>query len=99
MSTNQTLGTGRSTVLGMLAVGAVLCGVDAILSDSVTTPARFGGDHRVYGADTVIVGFGWILMGAAIGAKVILHRRGGRSDTVFAVILAITGGLLWLSVA
>ena len=48
---------------------------------------------------TVVVGLGWILMGSAIAAKVILQRRGGHADSVIAVVLAVIGGLLWLAVA
>jgi len=84
-------------MLAVLAVGAIFCGVDAILSDSVTTPARFGGDTRVHGTDTVLVGVGWILVGLSIAAKILLHRR-GRHGSVVAIILAVIGGLFWLSV-
>lgn len=63
MNANGPLGPGKAIVLVILAGGALFCGVHAILADSVTTPAKFGGDHRVYGADTILVGVGWILMG------------------------------------
>ena len=97
MSENASLGRGGSIVLVVLALGAAFCGVHAILSESVTTPAKFGGDHRVYGGDTVLVGVGWILMGAAIAAKVIFARLGRRPASVIGVILAVIGALFWVA--
>jgi len=96
MTTKTPPGPGALIMLALLAAGAFYCGVDAILSDSVTTPSKFGGDHRVYGTDTIFVGIGWILVGLAFTAKIILSRRHGSAGTVIAVGLAATGGLSWL---
>lgn len=96
MSTKGPPGPVGSVILALLVGVLIFCGVDAILSDSVTTPAKFGGDHRVYGTDTVFVGVGWILMGLSLTAKLILSRRNTHAGTVVAVTLAAIGGLLWL---
>lgn len=98
MNTNGSPGLGGSIILIVLAVGAVFCGVDAILSDSVTTPAKFGGNYRVHGSDTTLVGVGWILIGVSITAKVILGRLGWSPASSFvAIMLAIIGLLFWLA--
>ena len=47
MNLDDSLGPGRSIAPGLLAVVLLFFGVHAILSDSVMTPARFGGDHRL----------------------------------------------------
>ncbi|WP_280549933.1 hypothetical protein [Halomonas sp. 11-S5] len=91
-------GVAGSIVLALLAAGAMFCGVDAILSDSVTTPAKFGGDHRVHGTDTVLIGVGWILMGSAIAARILVGRGGGHAGVVVSVALAVIGGLFWIAV-
>ncbi|MDR9438093.1 MAG: hypothetical protein RI841_01115 [Halomonas sp.] len=87
-------GVAGSIVLALLAAGAMFCGVGAILSDSVTTPAKFGGDHRVHGTDTVLIGVG----GLAIAARILVGRRGGHAGVVVSVALAVIGGLFWLAV-
>lgn len=98
MNSNRPPGVAGSIILALLAAGAIFCGVDAILSDSVTTPAKFGGDHRVYGTDTVLIGVGWILMGLAIAARILVGRQGGHSGVVVSVTLVAIGGLFWLAV-
>lgn len=98
MNTKGSIGLGRSIVLAVIAAGAIFAGIHAILADSVTTPAKFGGDYRVHGTDTVLVGAGWILMGLAITAKITFDRRGGHAGSVIAVVLVIIGGLFWLAV-
>ncbi len=97
MKDRRSPGMGSSIVLSVLAVAAILCGVHAILADSVTTPARFGGNHRVYGTDTVLVGVGWIFMGLSITGKILFDRGGGYFGSFVAVILAIIGGLFWFA--
>jgi len=97
MKEKKTLGLGGSIVLGAVAVAAMLSGLHAILADSVTTPARFGGDHRVYGTDTVLVGVGWLFMGASIMGKIVFGHRGGHSGSVVAVVLAVIGALFWFA--
>lgn len=97
MNNKRTLGLGGSIVLGAVAVAAILCGVHAILADSVTTPAKFGGDQRVYGADTVLVGVGWIFVGLSIVGKIVFDRRGGHFGSIVAVVLAIIGSLFWFA--
>lgn len=97
MKDKKSPGLGSSVVLGALAVVAILCGVHAILADSVTTPAKFGGDHRVYGTDTILVGVGWIFMGLSIMGKVVIGRGRGHFGSVVAVVLAILGVLFWLA--
>lgn len=96
MSAKSPLGPGGLIMLALLAAGAFFCGVDAILSDSVTTPSKFSGDHRVHGTDTIFVGVGWILVGMAFTTKIILSRRNARTGTVVAVGLAAMGGIFWL---
>ncbi len=96
MTTQTPPGAGASIMLVLLAAGAFFCGVDAILSDAVTTPSKFGGGKRVQGTDTIFVGIGWILVGLAFAAKIILSRRNARAGTVIAVGLAAMGGLFWL---
>lgn len=98
MKTSGPPGLGGSIALIVLAMGAVFCGMDAILSDSVTTPAKFGGDYRVHGTDTILVGVGWILMGVSITAKVVLARLGWNAvGSVVAIMFAIIGLLFWLA--
>lgn len=97
MNTKSPIGLGRSIMLAVIAVGAIFAGVHAILADSVTTPAKFGGDYRVHGTDTIFVGVGWILMGLAITAKIVFDRRGGHFGSVIAVVLVIIGGLSWFA--
>jgi hypothetical protein len=96
MTTKTPPGPGNLIMLALLAAGAFYCGVDAILSESVTTPAKVGDGKRVYGTDTIFVGVGWILAGLAFTAKIILARRNARAGTVVAVVFAATGGLSWL---
>lgn len=96
MSTSKPPGPGGTIVLALLAVAMFFCGVYAMFSDSITTPAKFGGDHRVYGTDTIWVGIGWILMGLSLGAKILFRR--GPVGTIVAVGLAVVGGVFWLSV-
>lgn len=83
-------------VLALIAIGAFFCGVDAILSESVTTPAMVGDGKRVQGMDTVFVGVGWILIGLGFTVKVLLSRRHVSAGTVVAVGSAALGGLFWL---
>ncbi|MEF8794154.1 MAG: hypothetical protein V5A50_10805 [Thiohalorhabdus sp.] len=71
--------------------------MQAILADSVTTPAKIGDGKRVYGTDTVLVGVGWILIGLGFTAKLLLARRGGHSGSVIGVVLAALGGLFWFA--
>ncbi len=97
MRTRGSLGAGWAVVLALLAIGAIFSGVHAILADSVTTPAKIGDGKRVYGTDTILVGVGWILIGLAFTAKVLLARQGGHAGSVAGVILAVTGGLFWLA--
>jgi len=97
MKEKKSIGPGGSIILGIVAVVAILCGVHAILSDSVTTPAKFGGDHRVYGTDTVLVGVGWIFLGLSITGKIAFDHGGGHFGSVVAVVLAIIGALFWFA--
>jgi len=97
MKKKNSLGLGGSITLGIVAVAAILCGAHAILADSVTSPAKFGGDHRVYGTDTVLVGVGWIFLGLSIIGKIVFNQGGGRFGSVVAVALAITGALFWFA--
>ncbi len=85
-----------SAFLALLVAGALFCGVDAILADSVTTPARFGDSTRVYGADTVVVGAGWIAMGMAILASLITAHIRSRAGQWVALILCGVGAVCWL---
>ncbi|GEM_PF-6660341 len=96
MTKKDSPGTGGLVVLTLLAAGVFFCGVDAMLSDSVTTPSKFGGNHRVHGTDTILVGVGWILLGLGFTAKIILSRQYASVRTVAAVGLAASGGLFWL---
>lgn len=96
-NSEDAIGPGKSIMLGLLALALLFCGVHAILADSVTTPARFGGDHRVHGMDTVLVGVDWILMSGAVGARVAFDRRGRYRGSVLSVGLAVLGGLFWFA--
>jgi len=98
MKTGKSLGSARLIVLALLAAGLLFCGVDAILSDAVTTPSKVGDGVRVQGTDTVFIGAGWILMGLGLAARVILDRRDARAGTVVAIALVALGGLFWLVV-
>jgi len=97
MKEKNSVGLGGSIILGVIAVAAILCGVHAILADSVTTPARFGGDHRVYGSDTILVGVGWIFVGLSMTGKIIFDRGDGHFGSVVAVVLAIIGAAFWFA--
>jgi hypothetical protein len=97
MQDKGSLGLGGTIILGVVAVAAILCGVHAILADSVTTPARFGGDHRVYGTDTVLIGVGWIFIGLSVMGKIVFGRDGGHFGSIVAVVLAIIGALFWVA--
>jgi len=97
MKEKKSFGLGGSIILGVIAVLAILCGVHAILADSVTTPAKFGGDHRVYGTDTILVGVGWMFLGLSMTGKIILDRGDGHFGSVVAVVLAIIGPLFWFA--
>jgi len=84
-----------SSVLVILAVGAAYCGVDAIVSESATTPSLHGDGKLVHGSDTILVGVGWLLMGLGLTAKIILRQPGGYTGTVTAVVLIVIGALFW----
>ncbi len=84
-----------SVVVGVLAFGAIVCGFDAIVSDSATIPSKHGDGKRVQGTDTILVGIGWLLMGLGLTAKIVLRPPGGHAGTVTAVVLIVTGALFW----
>jgi len=60
-----------SACLLLLGAGAIWAGIDAIVSDSVTTPSKYGSGARVHGSDTVLVGSGWLLIGLGLINRVI----------------------------
>jgi len=96
MSTGEPPGLVMSIVLAILAVGATYCAVDAIVSESVTTPSLHGDGKLVHGSDTIFVGIGWLLMALGFTAKIMLRQPGGHTGTVTAVVLIVTGFLPWL---
>jgi hypothetical protein len=95
MSTGGPPGPVGSIVLAILAVGAAYCAVDAIVSESVTTPSLHGDGKLVHGSDTILVGIGWLLMGLGFTAKIMLRPPGGHAGTVTAVVLIVAGALCW----
>lgn len=91
----QPLGLVASVVRSILGIAAIVVGVDAILSESVTTPARHGSDFRVYGVDTVFVGSGWILVGLGLIVQVVAARRRLAAERWLTLGLIVAGGMCW----
>ncbi len=91
------VGGGQAIVLVVLAAGAAYCGVDAIVSDTATTPSRFGQGKPVHGTDTVLVGVGWLLVAGAFIARIVCARLGGRIATAVAVGVAVVGAGFWFA--
>lgn len=82
-------------ILLLLAGGAILCGGDAIISESTTTPSLHGGDTRVDGIDALFVGIGWILIGAGFINKAVASHLKGSGERWVTLCFCVTGGLFW----
>lgn len=92
----QPPGRAATILLVVLGLAAIGCGLHAIGADSVTTPARFGGDTRVHGQTTLLIGAGWIAIGFSLLTAALAPRLGSRHGRPIAVGLAVVGGACWM---
>lgn len=91
----QPPGRAACVVLFILGFAAIVCGADAIVSESATTPSKHGDGIRVSGTETVLLGIGWILIGIGLISKIIAAPLGILGTRVLPVGLCALGGILW----
>jgi len=91
-------GAFASALLILLAGGAMFCGVDAMLAESVRTPAKHGDGAVVRGFDTVLVGLGWMLIGLGLIAKAVASRFKLPGQHWIPIACCIGGGVAWMMV-
>lgn len=84
-----------SCVLLILAGLAIYCGIDAILSESATTPSQYGEGTQVYGIDTYFLGVGWVLLGVGFLNRVVASYLKITGDFWISMGLCVTGVAVW----
>lgn len=85
----------HALILLLLGIGASACGVDAIISDSVTSPSMHGDGRPVQGSETIFLGIGWIMIGLGLMYRAVACRLEASGNLSVSIGLCIVGAGFW----
>lgn len=94
-SNKNALPAGRSLILILLASGALYVGIEAIASESFTTPSRHGDGIRVDGVDATLIGVGWIFLAMGLFYRVFAQIFKIPGPIIGTVGFSLVGAFFW----